>query len=242
MELLVSILDFSNAIDKDCHDLDLGDLEKKIAEMNRRAGRYLVSLNDYKKVSASDRRINVDFEAMIQLTTVLTTNCSFETLKELKREMEKRKAEILQMNLFSEYLKKNPGMDHRAGVPKGGTFVLVYADDRSTQAQITPDPQGDFGEAYRVRGKIIDQNGDALIGASILVKGTTIGTVTDFDGAFLLNLPVGAQTIVISYVGYSSQEVTITEASNVVITLSDGASLVDWDCSCRLLLTILMLF
>ena len=76
-----------------------------------------------------------------------------------------------------------------------------------------------------ITGTITDNANDALIGASVLIKGTTIGTVTDFDGAFSLNVPEGEQILVISYTGFATQEVK-TGASNVMnLVLSEGLEL-----------------
>lgn len=69
-----------------------------------------------------------------------------------------------------------------------------------------------------VRGVIISaDDNEPIIGASVLVKGTTIGTVTDFDGAFSLDVPNSAKTLVVSYIGMTTQEVAV--ASNVRIVL-----------------------
>ena len=67
-----------------------------------------------------------------------------------------------------------------------------------------------------VSGKIQDgETGDALIGATILVKGTPRGTVTDWDGSFsLINVPGGNHTLVISYTGYTSEELDISVADS----------------------------
>ena len=55
-----------------------------------------------------------------------------------------------------------------------------------------------------ITGSVIDESGEALIGVSVLVKGTTLGTVTDLDGNFTLEVPTGA-ILVVSYVGYKTQ-------------------------------------
>lgn len=61
----------------------------------------------------------------------------------------------------------------------------------------------------KVSGVVLDENGEPLIGVAIQVKGTTLGTVTDFDGNFNLNVPSSKSVLVFSYVGYNSQEVKI---------------------------------
>ena len=54
-----------------------------------------------------------------------------------------------------------------------------------------------------VTGKIIDDTGEPLIGVSVLVKGTTVGTITDFDGNYSLEVPSGKHILVISYIAVS---------------------------------------
>jgi TonB-linked SusC/RagA family outer membrane protein len=66
-----------------------------------------------------------------------------------------------------------------------------------------------------VTGTITDESGEPLIGASILVKGTTTGTVTDIDGSYSVTVPEGSKTLVLTYTGFATQEVAIG-ASNVL--------------------------
>lgn len=61
----------------------------------------------------------------------------------------------------------------------------------------------------KITGRVIDAGGEAIIGASIVEKGTTNGTITDFDGNFTLNVRTNAK-LVVSYVGYVTQEVMVT--------------------------------
>jgi len=66
-----------------------------------------------------------------------------------------------------------------------------------------------------ITGTITDESGEPLIGASVLVKGTSTGTVTDIDGSYSITVPEGSTTLVISYTGFATQEVELG-ASNVV--------------------------
>lgn len=59
------------------------------------------------------------------------------------------------------------------------------------------------------KGTVVDENGEPVIGASIIIVGTTTGTVTDFDGGFTLTAPEGSKQIKVSYVGMVSQTVEI---------------------------------
>ncbi|MGI8638128.1 MAG: TonB-dependent receptor plug domain-containing protein, partial [Segetibacter sp.] len=71
-----------------------------------------------------------------------------------------------------------------------------------------------------VKGRITDDKGVGLSGASILLKGTTIGAGTDADGNFFINVPSGKGTLVVSSVGFVNQEVPVNGRSNVSVSLS----------------------
>lgn len=73
-------------------------------------------------------------------------------------------------------------------------------------------------QARTITGTVTDQTGETIISASIIVKGTTIGTVTDFDGNYTLDVPADAKILVFSYIGLQTQEVEITkDVINVVL-------------------------
>ena len=69
----------------------------------------------------------------------------------------------------------------------------------------------------QVSGVVVDETGETVIGATILIKGTSQGTVTDFDGNFALSAP-GNATLVISYVGMNTQEVAAKANMRIVMT------------------------
>ena len=79
----------------------------------------------------------------------------------------------------------------------------------------------------KVTGTVIsEEDGLPVVGASILVKGTTVGTVTDMDGKFTLsNVPSSAKTLVVSFIGMASQEVSIKQ--NVSIILKSDTEMLD---------------
>ncbi|WP_455639796.1 SusC/RagA family TonB-linked outer membrane protein [Parabacteroides sp.] len=80
-------------------------------------------------------------------------------------------------------------------------------------------------QTTKVTGTVISaDDNEPIIGASIVVKGTMVGTVTDFDGAFSLDVPSSAKTLVISYVGMKSQEVGVSSKVNVKL-MSDTQDL-----------------
>ena len=68
----------------------------------------------------------------------------------------------------------------------------------------------------QVRGVVVDEAGEPVIGATVLIKGTSQGTVTDFDGNFALSVPANAR-LVVSYVGYVTQELAATANMRIVM-------------------------
>ncbi|WP_116127420.1 SusC/RagA family TonB-linked outer membrane protein [Lewinella sp. IMCC34183] len=78
-----------------------------------------------------------------------------------------------------------------------------------------------------ISGTITDATGEPLIGASILVAGTTTGTVTDFDGTFSLSVPEGGEELIVSYTGFATQRVPLTAASTYDVVLAEGVQLND---------------
>ncbi len=77
-----------------------------------------------------------------------------------------------------------------------------------------------------VTGKVTDsKDGSPLIGASVSVKGTTIGAITDINGAFTLSVPESAKTLVISYIGYTAKEVAIANGPMTITLDAAGGQL-----------------
>jgi len=68
-------------------------------------------------------------------------------------------------------------------------------------------------------------SGNSLPGANVIVKGTTNGTITDFDGKFSVNVDAFPATLVVSSVGYTTQEVSVASAQDISIALQDGVAL-----------------
>jgi TonB-linked SusC/RagA family outer membrane protein len=76
-----------------------------------------------------------------------------------------------------------------------------------------------------VSGIVKDESGEAIIGASVLVKGTGIGTVTDIDGKYKLNIPANGKILVFSYIGMTKQDVPISGSVLNITLKSDSKNL-----------------
>ena len=95
----------------------------------------------------------------------------------------------------------------------------------SSKTYAAETPQGVQQATKKITGTVVDSQG-AVIGASVVEKGTQNGTVTDFDGNFTLNVSPGA-TIVVSYIGYETKEVKVGNQSALDITLKEDNALLD---------------
>lgn len=78
-----------------------------------------------------------------------------------------------------------------------------------------------------IQGLVVDQNGEAIIGASIFEKGTQNGTVTDVDGKFRLNVQNYGNTLEISYIGYTTQRIKPKKGDNLRIVLTEDTKTID---------------
>ena len=83
-----------------------------------------------------------------------------------------------------------------------------------------------FAQQITVQGIVKDQTGETVIGASVMEKGTTNGTITGIDGDFSLNMSSNG-TLVVSFVGYKTQEVQVKGQKQLQVVLSEDAEMLD---------------
>lgn len=86
---------------------------------------------------------------------------------------------------------------------------------------------GSFAQQKSLQGKVTDNTGSPIPGATVVVKGTTVGTVTNLDGAYQLDVPASATVLTFSYIGMKSQDVTI--GSQTVINMALEPEVFDVD-------------
>lgn len=104
-----------------------------------------------------------------------------------------------------------------AGLP-----LAMYAEAGNMEAAVMAAQQ-----TRTVSGQVVDSNGESIIGANVMEKGTTNGTITDFDGKFSLKVAPNA-TLVISYIGYKNIEMKASELkAGQTITLQENAEMMD---------------
>ena len=87
-------------------------------------------------------------------------------------------------------------------------------------------PSGAFAQQQMIKGQVVDDKGETIIGATVMVKGAKEGTLTDIDGNFSVKGKIG-NTLTISYVGYSPLEVKVTKLEGNRFVLREDSKLLD---------------
>ncbi len=80
-------------------------------------------------------------------------------------------------------------------------LVIVFYNNKNMEV--------DQSQKRKIKGKVVDEFGETLPGVSIVVKGTSVGVATNFEGEFSLDIPDGAQSLIVSFIGMASQEIQV---------------------------------
>ena len=80
-------------------------------------------------------------------------------------------------------------------------------------------------QSKTVTGSVVDNTGEPVIGASVVVKGTTNGTITDFDGNLTISGVPNDGTIQISFVGYKTQDISVAGKSSVKVVFAEDTEM-----------------
>ena len=96
-----------------------------------------------------------------------------------------------------------------------GMPAMANADNSVTENQSVQ-------QARSVKGHVVDENGEPMIGVTVIIKGVTGGAITDIDGNFTINVPSGKNALELSYTGYKAQSVNISGKNNVNIKMERG--------------------
>ncbi|WP_289006826.1 TonB-dependent receptor [uncultured Parabacteroides sp.] len=99
-----------------------------------------------------------------------------------------------------------------------GTYIILSAKEKTAEI-VSPI---NIQQGKNITGIVKDANGEPIIGANVVEKGTTNGTITDMEGRFSLNVASNA-TLIVSYIGYASTEVAVKEQSSVNVILKEDS-------------------
>ena len=117
------------------------------------------------------------------------------------------------------------------GIAKASAFCLLLSAFSVNAAMAAPAGTVDevmaVQQGKKVTGVVIDGTGEPVIGANVVVKGTTNGTITDFDGNYTIEGVPADGVLVISYIGYLSQEIPVGNQSAINVTLKEDTQTLD---------------
>jgi len=176
-------VELSETLPEELSELNYADFENKYQDLVT----VVRLFNDFLSATFNTPADNTTLQEFMPLENLqdhldhLLFACKLEPIQAVKLEYQRRMREIREMMLFSIFMKKHPGLQHKAGVPLGGTFVIVYhGDDQSKDDKIR------IGR-FDLRGRVTFE-GKPLVGATVLVVGTTVGAATNIEGNFRMSV------------------------------------------------------
>jgi TonB-linked SusC/RagA family outer membrane protein len=175
-------------------------------------------------------------------TTLLSLNVKKQTIREVLNTIEKESEYVF---FFSDEINreldkkidiriKNQTLNRILDQILDASSVSYTIIDRQVvlQKNRTPEPPAVESDAeqqdgIRIAGTVTDANGEPVIGANVLEKGTTNGNITDVNGNFSLTVESGNAVLQISYIGYISQDVRVNNRTSLRITLNEDLQSLD---------------
>ncbi len=188
-------------------------------------------------------RFQVVFSYETQLLENITVNYEFDE-RELAVAVEKvlartgLKYESIGDKYFVIYRKDQRGKKQARKIVKrikqiekiestGSLRLQSRSKNVTSRLQMINNAVRDIKDEREISGKVTSPDGKALIGVNIVVKNTSIGTASDIDGTFVLNIPDGDQVLVFSYTGYATLEVLVGEQSTMDVQMEEDLAQLD---------------
>lgn len=100
--------------------------------------------------------------------------------------------------------------------------AMMHNPELRVQQDISSAFNVEARQVTTVQGMVTSDNGESLPGVTVVLKGTTVGTVTGQDGTYKLNVPNGSGTLVFSFIGYATQEIAIEGKTTINVVLSEN--------------------
>jgi len=177
------------------NDLNLNDFANKYGDLKTLArlgsSNLQKSLGDINPEVPSQTQVDVD-EFQDQIDMFLSM-CKLDPIQSVYEEMKRRIQRLRDNLLFSKFIQQHPGIQHKAGVPLGGTFIVVYhGEEQSTGTQTGK---------FTIRGRVIAGN-EPIPGAIVSLVSGNAGAVTNSNGSFTLSLFVLPSKLRMSIPGF----------------------------------------
>ncbi|MDR2918752.1 MAG: TonB-dependent receptor [Tannerella sp.] len=166
-------------------------------------------------------------------TTSLSLDMQNATIEEVLLEVENKSefyflynSKLINVDRLVNVQLKNSNIESVLKTIFANTDVTYKIEDRQIILSKKEFHASQIQQGKKIQGIIKDESGEPIIGASIVITGTTIGTVSDIDGKFILDVPENA-TLLISYIGYLPQKITVGNQSNLTVTLREDTQTLD---------------
>jgi hypothetical protein len=128
LEVVMAMVDFSNSIPTDASDLKFTAISDRYKKLTTSIKGYRDKLIAYKPPIDKPVIIPEQKDQLLKELEDLLNNCLIKRLEGLGAELERRNKQIKEMIFFSKYVGKHPGIQHKAGVPNGGTFIVIFQE------------------------------------------------------------------------------------------------------------------
>jgi hypothetical protein len=202
------------------------DLNSKVDQLTTELSRIQNQINELQSNTGQPSgEINIEVEANRKTNAALTVtylvaNAGWFPKYDLRvKDVESPlkliyKAEVYQntgIDWENITLKFSNGNPNQSGVaPKLNTWYLNYQKNTRYQRNMQGITSAINSNIRTVSGTVIDEQEGPLPGVNVMVKGSTVGTVTDVDGQYAISLPAGASELIFSYIGYGTNELPIS--------------------------------
>ena len=152
----------------------------------------------FDKIESSSEFIFVYYDNIIDLSREVSVNANNESVEEILEKVFKSTE-----NTFKVFDRQ---------------IVIAKKESSFTQPSAAAVQQP---EKREISGKITDSKGAALPGVTVVVKGTSIGIITDINGSFKIEIPTGSKALTLSFIGMKSQEVSIADKSAINVSMEE---------------------
>ncbi|MBZ9785943.1 TonB-dependent receptor [Psychroflexus sp. CAK57W] len=208
----------------------------KNEEMNKNSSSYRSTVNAMFTLALSvfmamqsfansklQQNLSVDYKdaSLLDVLNDMKTKSKFNFFYNVDEIEEGKKISVKADNLAFEEVLKEIGKKANFDYAFNGEQVVLTA--AVSPVVVTEDVIQD----RQVTGTVVDQDGNPLPGANVIVKGTSTGAQTDFDGMFSIQVPEDQNTLVVSYVGFKNVEVNVEGKSSVEVQLTPDAGQLD---------------
>ncbi len=132
VDVIAALYDFTESIPESASTLNFAKVNDKYGSLLDAVKNYHDLLDIYKPPADNPVITQAEKDEILKQLKTLLNNCLQDRLKELQAEINRRKQQVEELLYFSRYVKKHPDIQHKAGVPVGGTFILVFEESPPT--------------------------------------------------------------------------------------------------------------